>query len=207
MGERAEDPLVQEDRQLAREIARLQQLVKEIPSLVIMPKADEALQRIRQKAAELSIPAAAAPPILARIATGTVVRTPTGERAFVISGGTVEQSPARDVRLVLTEKGETKMVPVEELTEETVSPSPTPTTSPLPAGGPAEVTTVQPSPGLPTGLRPGDKVTTPLGEGVILSFTGGAEPTFQVDVAGKSTFYFGASDVKPVATSPAGEQR
>ncbi len=201
MAEAEREAILAEDRQLAREIARLQQLVREIPSLIIMPKADEALQRIRQKAAELSIPAAAAPPVLARIAPGTVVRTPTGERAFVISGGTVEQSPAREVRLVLTEKGETKVVPVEELTEETVSPvTPPPQSSPSPQS-PPEATTIQKSGGTATTLRPGDKVTTPLGEGVILSITGGAEPTFQVDVAGKSTFYFGASDVKPAPTA------
>ncbi len=196
----SEEELVAELRQIDREIARTQKMIREVPALVIMPQADEAVKRIRQTAATLAIPEAAVPPILARLAPGSRVSAPGLPRGLVIGGGLVEQSPAREVRLILTPEGEIKTVPVEELEEAPVSPSPPPTQSSHSPQSPPEATPVQKSGGTITGLRPGDKVTTPLGEGVILSITGGAEPTFQVDVAGKSTFYFGQGDVKPAST-------
>ncbi len=192
-----EDPLVQEDRQLAREISRLQKLVREIPALVIMPKAEEALARVRKTAAELALPAVAAPPILARLGSGSVVRTATGVRGLVLAGGTVEQSPAREVRLVITETGEIKTVPVEELTEETGTPATPPPESSHSPQSPPEVTTAGKSGGTTTTLKPGDKVETPFGPGVIISVMPHVEAGIEVDVEGKSRFFLGPGDVKP----------
>lgn len=195
-----EASLLEEDRQLSREISRLQQLLREIPALVIMPKAEEALARVRKTAAELALPAIAAPPILARLGAGSVVRTAAGVRGLVLAGGSVASSPAREVRLVITETGEVVTVPVEELIEAeaaTASPPSLPEGSPQ---SPPEVTTAAKSGGTLTTLRPGDKVVTPQGEGVIISIAPGAEAPFEVEIPGLSRIFYGPADVKPVAT-------
>ncbi len=197
----SEEDLVAELRQIDREIARTQRLIREVPALVIMPQADEAVKRIRQTAATLAIPEAAVPPILARLAPGSRVSAPGLPRGLVIGGGLVEQSPAREVRLILTPEGEIKTVPVEELEEVPSSPSPPPTQTtdagvvvrPLPQPSSPPQTT--------TGLRPGDKVTTPFGEGVIVSITPGGEAPFEVEIAGQSRFFLTPGDVKPAPTT------
>ncbi len=201
MAEAEREALVEEDRQLSREIGRLQRLLREIPALVVMPKAEEALARVRKTAAELAIPTVAAPPILARLGAGSIVRTATGIRGLVLSGGVLEQSPAREVRLVITETGEVKTVPVEELeAEETTSSSHMVPSSASPQS-PPEVTTAGKSGGTTTTLKPGDKVETPFGPGVIISVMPHAEAGIEVDVEGKSRFFLGPGDVKPAPTT------
>jgi len=104
-------------------------------------------------------------------------------------------SQRKEVRLVLYADGTRRLVPLDELNATVAEASAVGSVQqgPLPAESP---TVVESSPPQPSGgIRPGDIVTTPFGEGTVISVNPGAGAPYHVDIPGKSTYFLQSSEV------------
>lgn len=203
MSEAEEELLVSELRQIDREIAKVQQLIREVPVAVLMPQAGDALERIQKRIGALAVPTAALTPQVTTLTPGTLARVKgTGEPVRVISAGIRVLSPPTEVRLVINAKGEVTMLKPEDL-EEAVSVAPPPTEQvsspgPLPLGPEkppvASLTT--------TTLKPGDLVETPFGRGTVTTVNPQLEAGVEVEIPGQSRFYMRPGEVRLSTTTP-----
>jgi hypothetical protein len=104
-------------------------------------------------------------------------------------------SQPREVRLVLFADGTRRLVPLDELNEAALFPPS--------VGSEQQRTAPAESPPLEgsvrsqveQGIRPGDIVTTPFGEGTVVAVNPSGGAPYQVDIPGKSTYFLGPSEV------------
>jgi len=96
---------------------------------------------------------------------------------------------------VLFADGTRRLVPLDELNETVSSTASVGSVQPgtTPAESPTIVTEAEAV--SPSGIRPGDIVTTPFGEGTVISVSPGAGAPYHVDIPGKSTYFLGSSEV------------
>ncbi len=79
--------LMAELKRVDKEIANVQQLIREVPALVIGEGVDQAVARIQKAAAELAIPSEVVETRAPLLKPGTVVTDATGKRGIVLAAG------------------------------------------------------------------------------------------------------------------------
>jgi len=80
--------LMAELKRVDKEIANVQQLIREIPALVIGEGVDQAVARIQKAAAEFAVPQEVLEIRAPLLKPGTVVTDATGKRGIVLAAGT-----------------------------------------------------------------------------------------------------------------------
>ncbi len=197
-----EETLLAQLRDVNTMISAHQELIRTIPLKVLKPQVDEALGRVRARLAALSVTPARTAPILEKFPVGKVVAVEMSplQRGIVI-GTSRDPETGKEVRLLLLEDGRTVSAAVEELQEAPSSPEPetSPVISQIPRGPGPE--TVGPSSVASSGIKPGDTVSTPMGEGRVTRELPGMTGVYEITGVPNSPVYLRAEELK-VVTPP-----
>ncbi len=194
-----QDELIAGISSIDAEISVHQDILRGAALQVYGPLVEEALGRIRAKAAELTIPAGAIPTRIKGLEIGTPVTVTMSpeEAAVVIGHRTNPDTGAPEVILLVRGKGIVVAKP-EEVTPGVLS-SPAPSTSevlapgPLPQG-PETVSLVSAA----GSIHAGDLVDTPLGQGRVIAEPVTEGAAYKVDVRGQDVYMFSRGELKVV---------
>ncbi len=193
------DKVIRELTDNAAAIAAHEKMRRELPLRVLGPQLDDALDAARKKFAELALPETAVPPLLEKFPVGKkVVVTLSPEQSAIVLGPSREKETGKEARLLFTEKGQFIVATVEELEKmageaaASTQPSPfLPAMSPPETGSAAQVFS-------PSGIRPGDTVTSPAGTGKVVREVEGNPGVYEVMLPTGSTMFFKSGDLTVV---------
>ncbi len=192
----SEAALIAELRDLEKAISEHERNRREIPLRVLGPQLAEALTRVRAKIGELAFTPLKAAVELEQFPVGQKVGVEMSPlQSGIVLGPAVDPRTGKEARLLLLEDGRRVIAPLDEiLPVATLETVPGPTLSspgPLPTGPEKpQPSSVTPLPGAHQSFRPGDLVTSPVGQVRVLQEDPPGSGTFKVEQPDRQTTYF-----------------
>ncbi len=189
---------------LQKQIDAHQKLLRDVPLKVIGPLLDDALTRIRLRAAALNLPPPSLPPTSNEFTTGTmaVIFSSPPQTGRVLGAG-VDPTTGVEYRDVLLRNGQIVRATVEELKEFSRKAALGDTQLLSPRAAPPTAGSAGAQVAAPSAIRPGDTVTSPAGPGRVVRQVPGSDGTYEIMLSDGSTRFFAAYQLKVQAAIPA----